>query len=162
MASVLLIKIQIVSMTTKNKITLSDVILAVYLALVGIGAGVYNTPNTSALMTAVKPTDRGLVASLNVMLVNFMAMICITIVFKMILGSVPPDDLIVLFLYGGASVRTEVILVLVKNFNNAMWIGVGVLVIANILVFFYSNAPWNEEKKPEEVKLQEKKDIQNQ
>lgn len=47
----------------------------------------------------------------------------------------------------------NVIELLVINFNHAMWIAVGVLVIANILVFFYSIAPWNvvPEKKVIEV-----------
>jgi hypothetical protein len=35
------------------------IILAVYLALVGIGAGLFNSPNTASLMMSVKPNERG-------------------------------------------------------------------------------------------------------
>jgi hypothetical protein len=77
----------------------SYVEVAVCLALTGIGAGLYNSPNTSQLMISANPRERGLVASLNVMVAFFMAMISITIAFKLILGGIPLEALTILFLY---------------------------------------------------------------
>jgi hypothetical protein len=144
-------------------ITHSDsyVLFAVYLALVGIGAGLFNSPNTASLMMSVAPNERGLVGSLNVMLSQFMSMVCITIVFKMILGGLPAEVLFTLFLYGAADLQFVYVELFITNFHNAMWIAFAMGCIAFILTFMYENAPYVKQKLPEvkEVSLNEENTI---
>ena len=131
------------------KASTSLVVFGVYLALVGIGAGLFNSPNTASLMMSVKPNERGLVGSLNVMLSQFMSMVCITIVFKMILGGLPEEVLFELFLYGAADLDIKYVNIFIDNFHNAMWIAFAMNVLAFLLTFLYENAPYMKKDLPE-------------
>jgi hypothetical protein len=101
----------------------------------------------------------GLVGSLNVMLTQFMSMVCITIVFKMILGGLPPDILFDLFLYGAANLDIKYVNIFVDNFHKAMWIAFAMNCVAFLLTFLYENAPYGK-KQAIEIKEAELKDME--
>jgi len=127
------------------------VVIAVFLVIVGIGAGVFNSPNTAGFMSSVQPLDRGSASSLSVMLGNFCQMICLTIIFKVMLGSVTTAELTVLFVYGGTGLDASTISTLVDSYHTCMWIGVGLLLGSFLCTFFYVSAPYRV-RKTEEVK----------
>ena len=70
---------------------------AVWLALVGIGSGMFNSPNTAAMMGSVPVHRRGIAAGVRVMLQNTGAVISIAFVMAVITSAVPKDVLFKIF-----------------------------------------------------------------
>ncbi len=75
--------------------------LAVYMALMGGGSGLFSSPNTNALMSAVHPHERGSAAGIYTMLNNTGQMLSIVIAFPLVLSRIPEDVMFRVFLYGG-------------------------------------------------------------
>ena len=75
--------------------------LAVLMALMGGGSGLFSSPNTNALMSSVAPHQRGSAAGVYWMLNNTGQMLSITIAFPLVLSRIPEDVMFRVFLYGG-------------------------------------------------------------
>ncbi len=65
-----------------------------WLALVGIGSGMFNSPNTAAMMGAVPAYRRGVAAGARMMLQNTGAVLSIAFVMAIITAAVPKDLLL--------------------------------------------------------------------
>jgi MFS family permease len=76
-------------------------VLAVYMALMGGGSGLFASPNMNAIMSAVKPSERGIASGIRSMLMNTGQMLSIAIAFPLVLSQLPEDVLFHVFLYGG-------------------------------------------------------------
>ncbi len=76
-------------------------VLAVYMALMGGGSGLFSSPNTNAIMSSVAPEKRGTAAGINAMLMNTGQMLSIVIAFPLVLSRIPLDEMFHVFLYGG-------------------------------------------------------------
>lgn len=76
-------------------------LLVVYMALMGGGSGLFNSPNVNAMMSSVVPLQRGSAAGINTMLANTGQMLSIAIVFPLVLSRIPQDVMFKVFLYGG-------------------------------------------------------------
>ena len=70
---------------------------ALWLALVGIGSGMFNSPNTAAMMGTVPPQRRGIAAGARVMLQNTGAVLSIAFVLAVITAAVPKPVLFKIF-----------------------------------------------------------------
>jgi EmrB/QacA subfamily drug resistance transporter len=70
---------------------------ALWLALVGIGSGVFNSPNTSAMMGVVPKNRRGVAAGTRTMLQNTGAVISISFVLAIVTAGIPKDVLFRIF-----------------------------------------------------------------
>jgi MFS family permease len=81
--------------------TTSYWILALYMALMGGGSGLFGSPNTNAIMTSVRPDQRGVASGTNMMLMNTGQMLSITLAFPLVLSKIPEDVMFHIFLYGG-------------------------------------------------------------
>ncbi|MEA2347283.1 MAG: hypothetical protein QOG62_1070 [Thermoleophilaceae bacterium] len=94
---------------------------AVWLALVGIGSGMFNSPNTAAMMGTVQPHRRGIAAGARMMLQNTGAVISIAFVMAIMTTAVPRDTLFKIFsgLTSGMSVQT--LDPFVANMHVALW-----------------------------------------
>src|SRR6478752_4005503 len=68
-----------------------------WLLLVGIGSGMFNSPNTAAMMGTVPEHRRGIAAGARVMLQNTGAVISIAFVLAIITAAVPRDVLLKIF-----------------------------------------------------------------
>jgi EmrB/QacA subfamily drug resistance transporter len=77
-----------------------------WLLIVGIGSGLFNSPNTAAMMGAVPPQRRGIAAGARTMLQNTGAVISIAFVIAIVTAAVPKDVLFKIF-SGLASGLTE-------------------------------------------------------
>lgn len=66
---------------------------ALWLAVVGVGSGIFNSPNTSAMMAAAPPWRRGIASGTRTMLQNTGSVISIALML-MIVTSVVPTDLL--------------------------------------------------------------------
>jgi EmrB/QacA subfamily drug resistance transporter len=76
-------------------------ILALFMALMGGGSGLFASPNMNAVMSSVQPGQRGIAAGTNAMLMNTGQMLSIAIAFPLVLSRIPEDVMFHVFLYGG-------------------------------------------------------------
>ena len=76
-------------------------VLAVYMALMGGGSGLFSSPNVNALMSSVPPRQRGTASGINTMVGNTGQMLSIAIAFPLVLSRIPEDVMFKVFLYGG-------------------------------------------------------------
>jgi EmrB/QacA subfamily drug resistance transporter len=86
--------------------TTSYWILALFMALMGGGSGLFASPNMNAIMSSVKPGQRGIAAGTNAMLMNTGQMLSIAIAFPLVLSRIPLDVMFHVFLYGGGMSST--------------------------------------------------------
>ncbi len=70
---------------------------AIWLGIVGIGSGMFNSPNTSAMMGTVPAHRRGIAAGARMMLQNTGAVLSIAFVLAIITAAVPKDVLFRIF-----------------------------------------------------------------
>ncbi len=70
---------------------------AIWLALVGVGSGVFNSPNTAAMMGAVPPHRRGIASGTRTMLQNTGAVISIALMLMIVTAVVPTTLLFSIF-----------------------------------------------------------------
>lgn len=75
--------------------------LAILMAVIGAGAGLFNSPNVNVIMTAVRPEQRGMAAGIRIMLNNTGQMLSTAIAFPLVLSAIPQDVMMKVFLYGG-------------------------------------------------------------
>ncbi len=68
-----------------------------WLFVVGVGSGMFNSPNTAAMMGTVPPDRRGIAAGARTMLQNTGAVISIAFVLAIITAAVPTDVLLKIF-----------------------------------------------------------------
>jgi EmrB/QacA subfamily drug resistance transporter len=93
-----------------------------WLGLVGIGSGMFNSPNTSAMMGTVPARRRGIAAGTRTMLQNTGAVISIAFVLAVITAAVPRSTLLSIFsgLAGGLSdAKLEPF---IHNMHTALWV----------------------------------------
>jgi len=68
-----------------------------WLLIVGIGSGMFNSPNTAAMMGSVQPERRGVAAGARTMLQNTGAVVSIAFVVAIVTAAVPKDVLFKIF-----------------------------------------------------------------
>jgi EmrB/QacA subfamily drug resistance transporter len=101
----------------------------VWLALVGIGSGMFNSPNTAAMMGTVPSHRRGIAAGTRTMLQNTGAVISIAFVMAIVTAAVPKPVLFKIF-SGLASGLTDAQLApFIHNMHTALWVLAGTSVI---------------------------------
>ena len=94
----------------------------VWLGLVGIGSGMFNSPNTAAMMGTVPGHRRGVAAGARMMLQNTGAVLSIAFVLAIITSAVPKDVLFKIF-SGLASGLTDAQLApFIHNMHTALWV----------------------------------------
>jgi EmrB/QacA subfamily drug resistance transporter len=94
----------------------------VWLALVGIGSGMFNSPNTAAMMGTVPVHRRGIAAGARTMLQNTGAVISIAFVLAIVTAAVPQKVLFAIF-SGLASGLSEAQLApFITNMHTALWV----------------------------------------
>ena len=76
-------------------------LLAIFMALMGGGSGLFVSPNTNAIMSSVEPHTRGSASGILSMLNNTGQMLSIAIVFPLALSSIPQDAVQQVFITGG-------------------------------------------------------------
>ena len=93
-----------------------------WLRLVGIGSGMFNSPNTAAMMGTVPTNRRGIAAGARMMLQNTGAVISIAFVLAIITAAVPKSVLFKIF-SGLASGLSEAQLEpFINNMHAALWV----------------------------------------
>jgi len=95
---------------------------ALWLALVGIGSGMFNSPNTAAMMGVVPVHRRGIAAGARVMLQNTGAVISIAFVMAIVTAAVPKDVLFKIFSGITSGLSSSQLQPFISNMHLALWV----------------------------------------
>jgi MFS family permease len=104
-----------------------------WLFLVGIGSGMFNSPNTAAMMGAVRSERRGIAAGARVMLQNTGAVISIAFVLAIITAAVPKTVLFKIFSGLASGLSTAQLDPFIRNMHVALWVLAAVSVVGAVV-----------------------------
>jgi EmrB/QacA subfamily drug resistance transporter len=99
---------------------------ALWLFIVGIGSGMFMSPNTAAMMGVVPEHRRGIAAGARVMLQNTGAVISIAFVMAIVTAAVPKDVLFKIFSGLASGLSTAQLDPFISNMHMALWVLAGV------------------------------------
>jgi EmrB/QacA subfamily drug resistance transporter len=94
---------------------------AIWLTIVGIGAGTFNSPNSSAMMGAVPAERRGTAAGIRTMLQNAGSVISVAFVLAIVTTAVPRDVLFRIFSGVTKGVAPDRLAPFISNMHVALW-----------------------------------------
>jgi EmrB/QacA subfamily drug resistance transporter len=95
---------------------------AFWLAVVGIGSGMFNSPNTAAMMGTVPVERRGIAAGARVMLQNTGAVISIAFVMAIVTAAVPTTILFKIFSGLASGLTNAQLAPFISNMHAALWV----------------------------------------
>jgi EmrB/QacA subfamily drug resistance transporter len=95
---------------------------ATWLFLVGVGSGMFNSPNTAAMMGTVPPARRGIAAGTRVMVQNTGAVISIAFVMAIVAASIPKDVLFKIFSGLAKGLSDQQLAPFIHNMHTALWV----------------------------------------
>jgi EmrB/QacA subfamily drug resistance transporter len=93
-----------------------------WLLLVGIGSGMFNSPNTAAMMGTVPEHRRGIAAGARTMLQNTGAVISIAFVLAIVTAAVPRDVLFKIFSGLAQGLSAAQLAPFIHNMHTALWV----------------------------------------
>ena len=93
-----------------------------WLTIVGIGSGMFNSPNTAAMMGVVPAHRRGIAAGARMMLQNTGAVLSIAFVLAVITNAVPRDTLLSIFSGLASGLSDERLAPFIHNMHTALWV----------------------------------------
>ncbi len=94
----------------------------VWLGLVGIGSGMFNSPNTAAMMGTVPPHRRGIAAGARMMLQNTGAVLSIAFVIAVVTAGVPKEVLFKIFSGLASGLPAAQLEAFIQNMHTALWV----------------------------------------
>jgi EmrB/QacA subfamily drug resistance transporter len=94
----------------------------VWLALVGVGSGMFNSPNTAAMMGTVPTERRGIAAGARTMLQNTGAVISIAFVLAIVTNSIPKEVLFAIFSGLASGLSSAQLDPFIHNMHTALWV----------------------------------------
>ena len=107
-------------MTTLQRDT-SYVWPGIYMFIVGVGSGMFNSPNTAAMMGTVAPHRRGIAAGARVLVQNTGAVISIAFVLAIVTSAVPKNVLFSVFSGLANHISTAQLTPFISNMHTALW-----------------------------------------
>jgi EmrB/QacA subfamily drug resistance transporter len=108
---------------------------AIFQLIVGIGSGMFNSPNTAAMMGSVAPHRRGIASGARVLVQNTGAVLSIALVMALVTASVPKSTLFNVFSGLGARISNTQISPFLTNLHLALWILCGVSAFGVLVCF---------------------------
>jgi EmrB/QacA subfamily drug resistance transporter len=106
---------------------------SLWLFIVGVGSGMFNSPNTAAMMGAVPPHRRGVAAGVRTMLQNTGAVISIAFVLAIITAAVPRDVLFRIFSGLAKGLSDAKLAPFIHNMHTALWVLAGTSMIGAVV-----------------------------
>src|SRR6202022_551947 len=92
-----------------------------YMFVVGLGSGMFNSPNTAAMMGAVAAHRRGIAAGARGLVQNTGAVISIAFVLAVVTSSVPKDVLFKVFSGLAKHISNAQLTPFIANMHTALW-----------------------------------------
>jgi EmrB/QacA subfamily drug resistance transporter len=93
-----------------------------WLLLVGIGSGMFNSPNTAAMMGTVPTERRGIAAGTRTMLQNTGAVISIAFVLAIVTNAIPKEVLFAIFSGLASGLSSAQLDPFIHNMHTALWV----------------------------------------
>jgi hypothetical protein len=93
-----------------------------YMFIVGLGSGMFNSPNTAAMMGTVAPHRRGIAAGARVLVQNTGAVISIAFVLAVVTSSVPKTVLFKVFSGLANHISNAELTPFIANMHTALWV----------------------------------------
>jgi len=103
-------------------------LVSVLLFAVGVGSGLFNSPNTAAMMGAVAPNRRGIAAGARTMLQNTGAVVSIAFVMAIVTAAVPKHVLFKIFSGVSSGLTPDQLAPFIHNMHSAL----GVLALTSL------------------------------
>jgi MFS family permease len=98
---------------------------ALWLAIVGVGSGMFNSPNTAAMMGTVPPQRRGVAAGARTLLQNSGAVLSIAFVLAIVTSAVPKPTLFKIFSGLSQGLSDAKLQPFIHNMHVALWVLAG-------------------------------------
>jgi MFS family permease len=95
---------------------------SLWLLTVGIGSGMFNSPNTAAMMGIVPAHRRGIAAGARMMLQNTGAVLSIAFVLAVVTAAVPKDVLLKIFSGLSQGLSDAKLAPFIHNMHTALWV----------------------------------------
>jgi EmrB/QacA subfamily drug resistance transporter len=95
---------------------------ALWLAIVGVGSGMFNSPNTAAMMGTVPPQRRGIAAGARTLLQNTGAVLSIAFVLAIVTSAVPKPILFRIFSGLAQGLSDSALAPFINNMHLALWV----------------------------------------
>jgi EmrB/QacA subfamily drug resistance transporter len=95
---------------------------AVWLFIVGVGSGMFNSPNTAAMMGTVPTNRRGIAAGARTMLQNTGAVVSIAFVLAIVTSSIPKSTLFAIFSGVATGLSPSKLDPFIHNMHTALWV----------------------------------------
>jgi hypothetical protein len=111
--------------------------MALWMSLVGIGAGLFNSPNSSSVMNAAGVKYRGEASGIRSLTVNMGMMLSIAFTMPLITHSMPREAMLAIFsgTKVGLSDASSSLHSFITGLHVVFWVMSGLLVVATILSF---------------------------
>jgi EmrB/QacA subfamily drug resistance transporter len=93
-----------------------------WLALVGVGSGMFNSPNTAAMMGTVPAKRRGIAAGARMLLQNTGAVLSIAFVLAIVTSAVPKPTLFAIFSGLTKGLSDQKLAPFIQNMHLALWV----------------------------------------
>jgi EmrB/QacA subfamily drug resistance transporter len=95
---------------------------ALWLLIVGIGSGLFNSPNTAAMMGTVPNNRRGIAAGARTVVQNTGAVLSIAFVLAIVTSAVPKDVLFKIFSGVASGLSDAQLAPFITNMHTALWV----------------------------------------
>ncbi len=92
-----------------------------FMFIVGVGSGMFNSPNTAAMMGTVKPHRRGIAAGARILVQNTGAVISIAFVLAIVTSAVPKTVLFSVFSGLANHISNHELQPFIANMHTALW-----------------------------------------
>jgi MFS family permease len=128
----LVVALGLALMTTMGRDT-SYVYPAIFQFIVGIGSGMFNSPNTAAMMGVVPAHRRGIAAGARVLVQNTGAVMSIAFVLAVVTSSVPKHTLFAVFSGLAKHISNAQLVPFISNMHTALWCLTGFSLIGAVV-----------------------------
>jgi EmrB/QacA subfamily drug resistance transporter len=108
--------------------------IAMWMIVVGAGSGIFNSPNTRAIMGSVAPEKRGIASGTRTLVVNVGAVLSIAFTIAIVTSAMPPSAMVEIFSGVSRGLSASAAAPFISGLHAALLLMVG----ASIVGFFFS------------------------
>ncbi|HLZ23495.1 MAG TPA: MFS transporter [Ktedonobacterales bacterium] len=113
---------------------------ALVMFIMGAGSGIFNSPNTSAIMASVRPNQRGIAAGTRTMLMNTGGVFSIAFALAIVASTLPKSVMFQIFAGVTAGVPDSVLTSFMNGLHLSFWLMAGISVLAAVASSLRGNA----------------------
>jgi MFS family permease len=104
-----------------------------WLLIVGVGSGMFNSPNTAAMMGTVPPQRRGIAAGARTLLQNTGAVLSIAFVLAVVTAAIPKATLFAIFSGLTKGLSAHKLAPFIANMHLALWVLAGTSLLGAVV-----------------------------